>query len=459
MPLITPFLDRAYPLAVRGEGSYIYDAEGTAYLDGCSGAVTAAIGHGVDEIVEAMTEQAARICFSYRGQFSNPPAEMLAEELRSQAPGDLDWVFFVNSGSEAMETAQKIAVQYWRERLMPTKTIVLGRSLGYHGITLGALSMSGHVVRRRLFAPLLHGFPVVAPPYCYRCPLGRSYPSCGIACADDLEEKVTSIGAHSIAGFAVEPVIGAAGGAIPPPPEYFPRIKEICERHHILLIADEVMTGCGRTGYAHALDHWHVQADLVALGKGLTAGYTPLAATLVSDAVVQTIRDGSGAIMSGHTFSGNPLSCAVALAVCRYMTEHKLVERSRSMEAVLAHRLGELEERHPAVGNVRGMGMLWGAELIADRLTRTPFPSSCQATARLVQAAQDRGLLLYPALAGADSRPGDAVIIAPPLNISETDLDRLIAILDDALYDVEEQLQSDIWTVHGAETAGCESGR
>lgn len=451
MPLIKPLLEHDYPVAVRGEGVYLYDSEGRRYLDGCSGAVTASLGHGLDEIVEALTEQAARVAFTYRGQLTNEPAEALADELAREAPGDLNWVFFVNSGSEAMETAQKIAVQYWRELGLPNKTIILSRSLGYHGITLGALAMSGHLMRRRLFAPLLHGFPIVAPPYCYRCPLGREYPDCNLACVDDFEEKLLSLGPEHVAAFAVEPVIGAAGGAIPAPDEYFARVREICDRHHILLIADEVMTGSGRTGYMHSLDAWGVQADLVALGKGLSAGYASIAATVVSDRLVEAIRAGSGAIMSGHTFSGNPLACAAGLAVLDYMREHKLPERARRLAVPLEEGLREIQNNHHSVGDVRGMGLLWGIEFVSDRITRTPFSPHRNVTSRVVAEAERRGLLVYPALSGADSRPGDAVIIAPPLTITESELQELLELLAAAIDSVEEGLEADIYYVHEGE--------
>jgi len=439
MPLIQPLLDGAYPTVTEAEGVFLVDSEGRRYLDGCSGAVTAGLGHGLSEIVDVMAEQARRVAFSYRLQFRNRPAEELAALLEELAPGDVRWTFFVNSGSEALETAQKMAVQYWREAGFPHKNVVLSRRLSYHGITLGALSLSGHRYRRRLFEPLLTKNAVVEPPYCYRCPRGKTYPECNLACADDLERHIMLRGAGTIAAFAVEPVIGAAGGAIVPPSGYFQRVREICDRHDVLLIADEVMTAIGRTGAMFAMEHWGCTPDLIAVGKGMSAGYTPLAAALASDRLVQTIRAGSGAIMSGHTYSGNPLSCAVGLAVVRYVQEHRLVERAAAVGPGLEVRLRGLQARHPLVGDVRGLGLMWGLELVADRDTRTPFPAEAQTTACLVKAAQERGLLIYPALAGADVRPGDAVIIAPPLTISEAELDLLCNLLDQALGDAESR--------------------
>src|SRR5680860_1194314 len=328
MPLIQPLLDGLYPTVIRGEGVFLFDSTGKRYLDGCSGAVTAGLGHGLSEIVEAMTEQAQRVAFSYRLQFRNEPADRLAELLEELAPGDIRWTFFVNSGSEATETAQKMASQYWTESGRPRKNLVLSRHLSYHGITLGALSMSGHVGRRRLFEPLLSHNAVVVPPHCYRCPLDKTYPTCDLACANSLEHHIMRLGPNRVAAFMAEPVIGAAGGAIVPPPGYFKRIREICDRHAVLFIADEVMTAMGRTGRMFGMEHWDVEPDLVALGKGMSAGYTPLAATLMADRLVQTIRKGSGVIMSGHTYSGNPLSCAVGLAVVRYVLSRSAPPRA-----------------------------------------------------------------------------------------------------------------------------------
>ncbi|MHB8867818.1 MAG: aspartate aminotransferase family protein [Thermoleophilia bacterium] len=437
MPLIQPLLDGTYPTVTAGDGVFLTDSEGRRYLDGCSGAVTAGLGHGLREIVDVMTEQAGRVAFSYRLQFRNQPAEDLAALLEELAPGDIRWTFFVNSGSEAIETAMKMAVQYWREAGRPEKSVVLSRRLSYHGITLGALSLSGHRTRRILFESLLSPHALVVPPYCYRCPLDKTYPECRLACADDLQHHIDRLGPEHVAAFAAEPVIGASGGAIVPPAGYFQRIREICDRNDVLLIADEVMTAMGRTGKMFAMQHWDVDPDLIALGKGVSAGYTPLAATLASDRLVQTIRRGSGVIMSGHTYSGNPLSCAVGLAVVRYVQEHDLLHRATDLGARLGERLEELKGLHPIVGDVRGLGLLWGLELVADAAARVPFPVEAQVTSRLVALAMERGLLLYPALSGADDRPGDAVIVAPPLTITEAELDLLCDLLDGSLTALE----------------------
>jgi adenosylmethionine-8-amino-7-oxononanoate aminotransferase len=313
-----------YPTATHGEGIYLYDHTGKKYVDGSSGAVTASIGHGVPEIIEAMHEQAKKVSFVYRSQFTSEPAEVLAQKLNNLVNAAEDyWSFFVNSGSEATETAMKIAIQHWQEQGVFRKQKIISRWVSYHGITLGALSMSGHVKRRERFVPLLENYPSVSAPYCYRCPFNQTFPDCQLFCANDLETAIQRIGAEHIAAFIAEPIVGAAGGVIVPPVGYYQQISNICNRHNILFIADEVMTGIGRTGKMFGMDHWGVKPDIIALGKGMSAGYTAIAAALVSDKVMKPILQGSGSIMSGHTYSANPQSAAIALAVLNYIEKHR----------------------------------------------------------------------------------------------------------------------------------------
>lgn len=438
--LIKPDLAASYPLAAYGQGIYLYDDTGKRYLDGCSGAVTASIGHGVPEIAEAMAEQASKVSFVYRSQFTHDKSERLAQVLSELAPGDLNWAFFVNSGSEATETAMKIAIQYWQEQGVRGKTKVLSRWMSYHGITLGALSLSGHVQRRKRFVPLLQDGPCASPPYCYRCPLGSSPDSCGTRCADELETAILRIGPEHIAAFIAEPVIGASGGAVVPPDDYFPRIREICDRYGILLIADEVMTGLGRTGRMFAMAHWGVVPDIIALGKGMSAGYTPMAAALVSDRIIQTIRDGSGVVMSGHTYSANPLSSAVSLAVIDYVRSHHLVENAEAQGRYLLAGLRELQSRSRCIGDVRGLGLLCGVEFVRDKATKSPFPAARGVTADVIRTAFDMGLLVYSASGGLDGQGGDAIIIAPPLTVTREQIDELLGLLERAIRDVELRL-------------------
>lgn len=436
--LIKPLLSEQYPVVKDGKGVYLYDEEGKQYLDACSGAVTANIGHGVKKIIEAMREQAEKVSFVYRSQFTSEPAESLAEKLSQLTPGDLNWSFFVNSGSEATETAMKIAIQHWQEQGVKTKTKILSRWVSYHGITLGALSMSGHSSRRERFVPLLEDFPTIHPPYCYRCPFNKSPENCGYPCAQELETAITRIGADQIAAFIAEPVIGAAGAAISPPPDYYKMIKAICERHNILFIADEVMTGFGRTGTWFAMQQWDVVPDIMALGKGMGAGYTAIAAALVSDHVMEPIVNGSQLVMSGHTLSANPQSCAASLAVLRFLEQNNIIPTVFGKSQLIFSALQKLQSRFSFIGDIRGKGLLIGVEFVQNQQTKEPYPRSAYITKTFIKKASENGLLLYPAGSGLDGIHGDAVIISPPLTITEMEIDDLIERLRKTCEDMNE---------------------
>ena len=439
--LIKPLLNGTYPVIEYGNGVYLYDKDGKQYLDGSSGAVTANIGHGVDEILKAMNKQAEKVSFVYRSQFTSDPAEKLAAKIAKLAPGDLNWSFFVNSGSEATETAMKVAIQHWQEKGIKTKYKVLSRWVSYHGITLGALSMSGHSGRRSRFVPLLEDFPTIHPPYCYRCPFNKTIENCGFLCAHELETAIQRIGADQIAAFIAEPVIGAAGAAISPPPNYYKMIKEICEKYNILFIADEVMTGFGRTGTWFAYEQWRVPPDIVALGKGMGAGYTAIAATLVSDHVMEPILNGSQLVMSGHTLSANPQSCATALAVLEFLEKHQIITSVNKKSEYLFAALKKLQNQFSFIGDIRGKGLLIGIEFVQNRQTKEPFSRSLSFTQMFIQIAFQNGLLLYPAGSGLDGIHGDAVIISPPLTITEKEIDDLLQRLTTTCQKIKGRLE------------------
>ncbi len=437
--LIKPIIDKTYPIISHGDGIYLYDDTGKSYIDGSSGAITASIGHSVPEIIEVMNEQAKKVSFVYRSQFSSEPAERLASKLSEITNHHLNWSFFVNSGSEATETAMKIAIQYWQEKGIKGKNKILSRWMSYHGITIGALSMSGHTGRRARFVPLLEDFPTVSPPYCYRCPYQSTFPSCKLLCAHELEKAIHRIGSDHIAAFIAEPIIGAAGAAIVPPDGYYQTIKEICRKNNILFIADEVMTGIGRTGKMFALEHWGVKPDIVALGKGMSAGYTPIAATIITDEVMEPILSGSKLIMSGHTYSANPLSAAISVAVIEYIEKHDLVKKSEIRGAYLMKQLKELQKHHSIIGDVRGKGLLIGIEFVQDLKSRWPFQQTVDLTNQIITKAQAKGLLLYPASAGIEGRGGDAILVSPPFTIQEDEIDKVVDILDKTLLDIEKK--------------------
>ena len=439
--LIKPMIDEIYPVIDYGKGIYLYDMDGKKYLDAASGAVTANIGHGVTEIIDAMKEQAEKISFVYRSQFTSEAAEKLADKIAEMAPGDLNWSFFVNSGSEATETAMKMAIQYWQEKGIETKTKVLSRWVSYHGITLGALSMSGHPGRRARFAPLLEDFPVINPPYCYRCPYGLEAPSCGYLCAHELETAVNRIGAEKIAAFIAEPVIGAAGGAITPPKDYYKIIKKICEDHDILFIADEVMTGFGRTGTMLSSEQWGITPDIVALGKGMGAGYAPIAAALASEKVMEPIIAGTKSVMSGHTLSANPQSCAVSLAVLEYLEKNEIIKDVECKSVYLKNQLEKIKGQFSFIGDVRGKGLLLGIEFVQDLNSKAPLPRSAAITQKVISIGKENGLLIYPAGAGLDGVNGDAIIISPPLTITKREIEELTHLLKITLEALSKQIE------------------
>lgn len=438
--LIKPILDCEYPIITHGKGIYLYDDRGKQYLDGSSGAVTASIGHGVQEIIDAMAEQSKKVSFVYRSQFSTEAAEQLAKKMSEISPGDLNWSFFVNSGSEATETAMKIAIQYWQEQGIKTKNKIISRWMSYHGITMGALSMSGHIQRRERFEPMLENYPSVSPPYYYRDANGRTVEECDDAYAEELEKTILRVGKEHVAAFIAEPMIGAAGGALTPSDQYFRKIKAVCDEYDILLIADEVMTGVGRTGKMFGMEHFGVTADIMATGKGMGAGYTPIAAAVVSEKVMEPILNGSKSIMSGHTFSANPQSAATALAVLQYIEKHNVVQNSARMGAYLKERMKELAQTSEIIGDVRGKGLFIGIEFVQDKETKTSFARESDLVNRIVQANFEEGLLVYPANAGVDGLTGDAIILSPPLTITKEEVDELVSRFAAALGKVERDL-------------------
>ncbi|MED1873957.1 aspartate aminotransferase family protein [Brevibacillus borstelensis] len=442
--VIKPELGKEYPRVSHGKGIYLYDTSGKRYIDGCSGAVTASIGHGVEEIAEAMAEQARKVSFAYRSHFSSKAVEELGAKLAEWAPGELNWSFFVNSGSEATETAQKIAIQYWQEQGRPSKTRMISRWMSYHGITMGALSMSGHVLRRKRFVPLLADYPAISPPYPYRRPDGMSLEQYARLCADELETAILRVGPEQVAAFIAEPVIGASGGAVVPPDGYFQRIREICDKYDVLFIADEVMTGVGRTGEKFGIDHWGVKPDLITLGKGMSAGYTPMAAAMATEKIIDTITRGSGLIMAGHTYSANPQSAAVSLAVLRYVEAHNLVEKAAVQGAYLLRKLRELADESPLIGEARGLGLLCGLEFVKDKRTKEPFPLSRGVAARVISRAFENGLLVYPATGGLEGVAGDSVILSPPLTITTEEIDELVDLLKKSVQRVQEEMRQEM---------------
>jgi adenosylmethionine-8-amino-7-oxononanoate aminotransferase len=424
-----------YPTAERGEGVYIYDTDGTRYIDGSGGAVVVSIGHGVQEIRDAMLEQAELISFTHGSQFTTKAAQTLAERLVAIAPPGLDRVYYLSGGSEAVETAIKMARQYQVDRGVPSKFKVISRWTSYHGNTLGALALSGHTGRRRYYQPLIQHTPHIAPAYCYRCPFDREPGGCSLECAEDLERAILFEGPDSVSAFIAEPVVGATAGALVPKDGYFQRIREICDRYDVLLIVDEVMTGIGRTGRNFAVDHWNVAPDMIVCAKGLASGYTPIYCVITGETIREAIMKGNGAFIHGHTYSQNPLSCAVAHAVLNYIDTHDLVRRSAEMGAHLLKKLQDLR-RHAIVGDVRGLGLFAGIELVKDKETKEPFDPKQRVNVLIGNRAFGKGLISYPGNGGADGVRGDHILLAPPFIITEDQIDTVVAILDESIGEV-----------------------
>ncbi len=429
-----------YPTAERAEGIYIYDIEGKRYLDCSGGAVVVGIGHGVKEVADAMLKQAGRIAFAHGSQFTTAAAIELASKLVKFSPAGMTKVYFLSGGSEAIETAMKLARQYQVERGTPSKYKVISRWTSYHGNTMGALALGGHTGRRKHYLPLMQHTPHIAPAYCYRCPFGATPENCSLECALDLEKTILYEGPDSVSAFMAEPVVGATAGALVPRDGYFQKIREICDRYDVLFIADEVMTGMGRTGKNFGVDHWNVVPDMIVVGKGLGSGYTPIYTVVVKEAIHTAIQEGSGVFIHGHTYSQNPLSAAIACTVMDYLAKHDLVARSAQMGAYLLQALQVLF-RHEFVGDIRGRGLFAGIEFVKDRKTKETFDPKLKLNSVIGSRAFQKGLITYPGGGGADGVNGDHLLLAPPLIITEKEIDSMVSILDETFAEITQELQ------------------
>ena len=417
----------APPVAVGGAGCYLIDAAGKRYLDGSGGAAVSCLGHGDAEVTAAIKAQLDRLAFAHTGFFTSEPAEALANLLIEHAPAGLDRVYFVSGGSEACEAAIKLARQYWVEKGESGRRHLIARKQSYHGNTIGALSAGGNEWRRAQFAPLLLDVSHIDPCYDYRLRhAGESLEAYARRAADALEAEVERLGPETVMAFIAEPVVGATAGALVPAPGYFRRIREICDRHGILLILDEVMCGMGRTGSLFACAQDGVAPDILCIAKGLGAGYQPVGAMLCSGAVYDAVAQGSGFFQHGHTYIGHPVATAAGLAVVGAILGRGLIDRVQAQGAVLAARLAERFGAHPNVGDIRGRGLFRGIELVADRATKAPFDPARGVAAKIKAAAFEAGLICYPMAGTIDGRHGDHVLLAPPFIITDAQIDELV---------------------------------
>ena len=424
-------LGRELPAIARGQGAVLWDGSGKRYLDGSGGAVVVNVGHGRAEVAEAMARQAAAVAYVHGTQFTSPVLEEYASRLAAHAPGDCNRLYLVSGGSEANETALKLARAYHLATGQASRHKVVRRSVSYHGNTLATLSLSGRPNLQAPYRPMLGQVPEAMAPFCYHCPLGRCFPECGVACVEDLEAVILREGPQTVAACIAEPIIGASAGAAAPPEDYARRAREICDRHGVLYIDDEVMTGFGRTGRFFGIEWSGVAPDIVTCGKGMAGGYMPVGGVLASERIVDALGR-AGGFTHGFTFSHNPVTAAACLATLEILERERLVERAERLGETLRGLLEPLRQR-PAVGDVRGRGLLFGVELVADKASRRPFPRSERKAEALAAAAFAAGLVTYPSGGCATGTDGDVVMLAPPFVVSEDELREMASLLGGAL--------------------------
>lgn len=418
-------LDRALPRGVKAKGVWVEDAEGRRYLDASGGALVVNVGHGREEIARAVHDQISRCDYLHGTMFTSSVVEDLAQAVARHAPPGVERFYFLSIGCEAVEAAIKLARQIHIESGRPQRFKLISRWKSYHGLTLGALSAMGRTLFRVPFAPLLTEVIHIPPPYCLRCSYGLTYPECGIRCAVALEEAIQNVGPDIVSAFLAETVSGASLAAFPPPPGYFSLIREICDRYSVLLILDEVMCGLGRTGRWFACEHYDIVPDIVTLGKGLGGGVAALSAVGVQSKYFDAIREGSGNFVHGGTYSHHAVAAAVGLSVVGILERENLVERVAQQGKILGQRLKERLEDLPCVADIRGLGFMWGVELVKDKKTLAPFPRKEKVAERVWEDLFQRGIITYRStgLAGID---GDGLMVGPPFIIEESEMNLLV---------------------------------
>jgi adenosylmethionine-8-amino-7-oxononanoate aminotransferase len=429
------------PVAVGGEGVYLVDATGRRYLDASGGAAVSCLGHGHPAVRAAMHAQIDRLAYAHTSFFTSEPAEALADQLIRTAPAGMSHVYFVSGGSEAIEAALKMARQYFVEIGEPERRCFIARRQSYHGNTLGALAVGGNLPRRQVYAPLLIEVTHVASGCAYRDRRDdESAEAYAARLAAELEAAIDRLGPKRVIAFVAETVGGATSGAVPPPPGYLPAVRDICDRHGVLLILDEVMCGMGRTGTLHACEQEHIVPDLMAIAKGLGGGYQPIGAVLAQQRIVDAMSKGSGFFQHGHTYLGHPVACAAALAVQQVIERDRLLDRVRTRGASLAARLASRFAGHPHVGDIRGRGLFFGIELVRDRASKASFEPSADLHARVKRECLERGLMTYPMGGTIDGVRGDHVLLAPPFIVEEEHLAFIAGRLHEAIDAAIEQI-------------------
>ncbi|WP_413299021.1 aspartate aminotransferase family protein [Bacillus sp. 1P10SD] len=439
---------KTYPIITHGKGIYLYDENGKRYMDACSGAVAANLGHGVEEIAEAMAFQAKKAAFVHTMRFETEVLFQLAEKIAKLAPQSLKKVYFTCGGSEANESAIKLARQYHKNAGRNDKHIVIGRWQSYHGNTFGSLSAGGDIKRRQTYTPNLLNFNHVHSPNCARCPYQREKEDCEYkqnwSCVRDFESVITEIGPDNISAFIAEPIVGSQLGAVSPPEVYFKEIRKICDKYNIVLIVDEVMTGFGRTGKDFGIQHFGIVPDIITFGKGVSAGYAPLAGMIVHDRIVDSLIENSkGKFVHGFTYSGHPVSVAAGLSALTIYEREGILKNVQVVGDYLKQQLFALKKRCPIIFDVRGEGLLLGIELAIDGERGTPFPEEFHASERINSIAMDLGAVFYPGSGSINGYLGDHLLISPPLTVTTGEIDEMVSILENSLKIYFEELKEE----------------
>lgn len=428
-----------YPVMVRGEGIYLYDEAGKRYIDGIAGAGNVTLGHGNQRIVNAMSEQACKLAYCFSTHFSNQPAQELAERVAALAPGDLNHVYFVSGGSEANETAIKLARQYHIQQGNGQKQLIISRWRSYHGASLGALSLTGVPSMRAPFEPWLPPFPKIAPCYPYRCRFAGCDGHCNLSCANDLERTIVEAGPENVAAFIAEPVVLAGHAAGTPATDYFRTIRDICDKYNVLFIADEVITGWGRTGKYFAIEHANVVPDLITFAKGISSGYSPLGGVIMDAKIKDSFTEAGSSFAHVFTYVNNPVSMRVGLEVLDILEDENILGHVVEMGHYLINQARELDD-YEIVGEIRGLGLILGIELVMTKKTKEPFPESQGVYKRLRQITLDRGLSVMTSGGMLDWVRGDDLRFYPPLTINRNEIDDCVAILDASLGQLQEEI-------------------
>jgi adenosylmethionine-8-amino-7-oxononanoate aminotransferase len=435
---------KPFPIVVRGEGIYLYDDRGNRYIDSAAGSsVVVNIGHGVQSVVEAMYEQGKRVSFAAPHVFTNEKQIELGQMIASMAPGSMrdncrSWLG--TTGTDSVDSAVRVARQYFLSIDKPSKYVVIGRWQGFHGNNLAVSGIHGHTGRRKAYFPMFVNMPHIPPAYCYRCPFEMSYPECGLKCARALETMINQIGEENVAAFIAEPVVGAALGSVPAPDGYFQLVREICDRHNVLLIVDEVMTAWGRIGHWFGIEDWNTTPDVIATAKGMSSGYVAISATIAKEEIWQSIENTGVPFAAGHTMNQNPVACAGAVASMQYVQDHDLLVNARETGAYLLSRLQELVEEFDIVGDARGRGLMCGFEFVKDKETKEPFDPSLKVGGRFQSQCLKRGVLTFMCTGCVEGVAGDMILVTPPLTITPEQVDEMLEPMKEALSALQTEL-------------------